>query len=391
MLANLLRIYVLKILITTEFYLPLRCGVTVAVLNLKKALEMKGHEVRILTIGANKESYYKDGVYYIKSNLPQFYKDSYATLAFGGKMFKDIVAWHPDIVHSQCEFFTMIYAKKVAGKLGIPIVHTCHTDFDSYRIHFTKSVRLWNFMTKTFIPRLLKKVSHLICPTDKMVDVLKGYGVKNPISVVPTGLDLGKYKTEISAEERRELRSSFGFTDDDFVFISVCRLSEEKNVGESVANIAALHEIFHSVRFLIVGDGTYRGELEKQVEELGIADSVHFTGSVPMEDVWRYYQTGDFFISSSLSETQGLTYFEALASGVPIICRPDEALMTFITVGYNGFVFSSKDEFIAIMDRLLSDGKSLEEMRRNARPSVDEYSLDVFGDRILSIYSCTLN
>ena len=179
----------MRILITTEFYLPLQCGITTAILNEKKVLEEKGHEVRILTIYDKKKSTYKDGVYYFRSNFPQLYQDSYATIVINDPLFEDIYEWHPDIVHSQCEFFTMFIAKKIVRKLNIPLVHTCHTDFDAYGIHFTKSDRLWDWATSTFIPRFLKGVDYIICPTNKNYDLLKRYGTKNPMIIIPKGND----------------------------------------------------------------------------------------------------------------------------------------------------------------------------------------------------------
>ena len=67
------------------------------------------------------------------------YQDSYATLILSDPLLDDIYTWKPDIVHSQCEFFTMVLAKKISRKLHIPLVHTCHTDFEAYGVHFVKS------------------------------------------------------------------------------------------------------------------------------------------------------------------------------------------------------------------------------------------------------------
>ena len=232
----------MRVLITTEFYLPFQCGVTTAVLNERKCLETLGHEVRILTIADSKKSYFKDGVYYMRSNLPKLYKDSNATLAFWDSLLDDVFAWHPDLVHSQCEFFTMVYAKKVSRKLHIPLVHTCHTDFDEYGVHFTKSDRLWKWLTSTSIPKLLKRIDHIICPTQKTHDLLVGYGVKNPIETFPSGVDLGVYRQSLSEDERFRLRTDLGFEPEDTVFVSVCRLSEEKKVDESIEHFASLHK-----------------------------------------------------------------------------------------------------------------------------------------------------
>jgi 1,2-diacylglycerol 3-alpha-glucosyltransferase len=73
--------------------------------------------------------------------------------------------------------------------------------------------------------------------------------------------------------------------------------------------------------FLIVGDGPYRSALEQMVSELGIQDSVRFAGMIPPKQIGDYYHIGDLFVSASASETQGLTYIEALASGLPTLCR----------------------------------------------------------------------
>lgn len=62
---------------------------------------------------------------------------------------------------------------------------------------------------------------------------------------------------------------------------------------------------------MIVGDGPYRESLENLTRELEIEDCVVFTGMVPRDEVWKYYQAEDLFVSASVSETQGMTYAEA--------------------------------------------------------------------------------
>lgn len=376
----------MKILITTEFYLPFQCGVTTAVLNERKCLEEQGHEVRILTIHDGKTSTYEGGVYYFRSNLPQFYKDSYATLAFSDPLLDQIYEWAPDIVHSQCEFFTMVYAKKIARRLHIPLVHTCHTDFDAYGIHFTKSDRLWSWATSTFIPRILKKVDYIICPTQKNYDLLMRYGTRNPMEVIPCGLDLRHLDGVLEAYERAALRRSYGFGVDDVVLVSVCRLSEEKNVGESIEHFHSLLKVRPAVKLLIVGDGTDRQRLETMVSDFGIQDRVKFTGNVPMDDVWKYFKVGNVYISSSMSEIQGLTYIEALACSLPIVCRRDPALDMSLIRGVNGYDFTSDEEFQEAVIPLIDDPLLRQKMGTAALESVDKFSLVRFADNLMRVF-----
>lgn len=67
------------------------------------------------------------------------------------------------------------------------------------------------------------------------------------------------------------------------------------------------------------------------------APAVIFAGMVPPEEVPEWYRLGDLFVSASSSETQGLTYIEALAAGVPALCRADLCLEGVILEGENGW------------------------------------------------------
>ena len=327
----------------------------------------------------------------MRSNLPKLYKDSNATLAFWDSLLDDVFAWHPDLVHSQCEFFTMVYAKKVSRKLHIPLVHTCHTDFDEYGVHFTKSDRLWKWLTSTSIPKLLKRIDHIICPTQKTHDLLVGYGVKNPIETFPSGVDLGVYRQSLSEDERFRLRTDLGFEPEDTVFVSVCRLSEEKKVDESIEHFASLHKECPATKLLIVGDGTMRHALESQVQDAGLCDAIRFIGNVKSDEVWKYYKAADIFISSSLSETQGLTYIEALACGIPIVCRRDQALDISLIPGVNGFDFTDDESFKKAVLPLIDNPDMRAAFGKAAADSVEKFSLETFAANLLRVFNTVLD
>lgn len=84
----------MKILITTDWYKPIINGVVTSVLNLKKELEERGHEVRVLTLSRSYESYKEAGVYYIKSiNLEKIYPNVRAVLPHTEKLVRELVHW----------------------------------------------------------------------------------------------------------------------------------------------------------------------------------------------------------------------------------------------------------------------------------------------------------
>ena len=314
----------MKILLTTEFCLDFVCGVTTAVLNQKNILEKLGNEVRILTISPGKRSNYCNGVYNIRRNLPSFYKDSFATLALNDSLVLDIIEWKPEIVHANNEFFSFIFAKKISRKCNTPLFLTCHTDFASYGIYFTKNKKLWNYLITTIIPKLLKPANALLCSSSKINLILRDIHVSNPILNIKLGIDLRRFNKQLLATEKEALKTKLSLPKDSIVFLSACRLTKEKAVDQCITMFSHICKTKSNVCLLIVGDGPEVENLHQLVEKYGIVNNVVFTGLVPYDEIWKYYLLGDVFINASVSETQGLTFIEALASSVPVICKKDE-------------------------------------------------------------------
>ena len=108
-------------------------------------------------------------------------------------------------------------------------------------------------------------------------------------------------------------------------------MSYEKNIQAVLAALPSVLEEDDKVRLVVAGDGPYLPDLKSQAKKLGIQDKVVFTGMIAPSETALYYKSADFFISASTSETQGLTYLEALASGTPIIAHGNPYLDNVIT------------------------------------------------------------
>ena len=76
------------------------------------------------------------------------------------------------------------------------------------------------------------------------------------------------------------------------------------------------------VSLTIVGDGPYRGELEKITSESEAGSYVSFVGKKNKEELYRYYSTADLFILPSESEGMPNVVLEAMAMGLPILMTP---------------------------------------------------------------------
>ncbi|WP_292919579.1 glycosyltransferase, partial [Oscillibacter sp. CAG:155] len=166
---------------------------------------------------------------------------------------------------------------------------------------------------------------------------------------------------------------------------SVGRLAAEKNLDELLRFRAAMGD--QAVTLLLVGDGPYRSQLEREAAELGLrAPQVVFAGMVPPQQVAEWYQLGDLFVSASSSETQGLTYVEALAAGVPALCRADPCLDGVIRDGENGWQFRDFSDFMKKLDAFRTHPEQRQTLSKQAALSAKDYSAEEFARRVEAIY-----
>ena len=131
----------MKILLTTDAFAPIVNGVVTSVMNLYTQLKMRGHDVRILALANEGCSRQEGDVYFIRSFGVNIYPDARATVNYKSRMVTEIIKWGPDIIHSQTEFCSFLFAKKIAKKLDIPIIHTYHTLYQDYTSYFTFNKR----------------------------------------------------------------------------------------------------------------------------------------------------------------------------------------------------------------------------------------------------------
>lgn len=382
----------MKILITTDWYEPVINGVVTSVRNLKREMEKRGHEVRVLTLSDSGRARKEKDVYFIPSvSLKQIYPGARGSLPFFGNSFvKELIRWRPDVVHSQCEFMTFCHAVRISRACGCPLVHTCHTSYGDYVHYLPKGIRNdWNEekIVASFLRVVLKKVDVLVVPSKKVEKILNSYGITEKISVVPSGISLHRFSGQLTQEEKIQRRSALGFLKDRKILVSIGRLAKEKNLEEILVWFARLiKEGEKSIGLLIGGDGPDRQELEQMTDMLGIREQVRFTGMIPPEKVGEIYQLGHVFVCASTSETQGMTYMEAMASRVPVLCRRDLCLDGVVLDGWNGFQYDSYEQFKLHVKYLLENETRRQEMGQAGWETAQVFSDRNFGISIEKVY-----
>ena len=375
----------MKILITTDLYIPLINGVVTSILNLKKGLEEIGHEVRILALSQDTHSRQDNGIYYLGSiSSGLIYPGTRICVKMPNKFLEDIVSWRPDIIHSQSEIVTFEFAKRIAKRCNAPLVHTYHTNYEEYTHYFCPIKCLGHYIISYISRRVFKNVDQIIAPSFKIERILKQYKVPSRVVVIPSGIDYEVFSTPLEKQRRNKKRAELGIGDNTFTLVYVGRLAKEKNVQELIELMRTFKGL--NIKFLIVGDGPTRSELEKKCKKLKLKNKVVFVGMINPNEVWEYYHLGDVFVNASTSEAQGLTNVEAMAAGLPLLCKIDECLSKIIRNGLNGWQYQNQDDFRRHINELINNVELRRTMSSNSAKDAQSYSFSGIAKRIETVY-----
>lgn len=383
----------MKIGIFTDAYEPHISGVTTSIKMLKTALEKMHHEVFIVTANLDNNKFIyddKNRIIYLPGIKTGIYETK-LTGIYSKKAMKIIKNWHLDVIHSQTEFGIGYFSRIVAKKLNLPIVHTYHTLYEDY-VHYVTHGHLNNIAKKLAIKITKyyceKKCDELIVPTDKIKDLfINKYNISQPINVIPTGIDIDKFKlTSNMKKEIVSIKKKYKIKDTDFIIGSVGRIAPEKSFDKLLYNIKEMIKVNTNIKVMLVGGGPDLDNLKELTKKLHLEDYVIFTDKVNYDLVPAYFNTFNVIVSFSKTETQGLTIIEGLAASKPTICIEDDSFKAMIEPNYNGYLFKNDNEFKDYIFKLMNDKKLYKDMSTNARNSTYKYSKEVFASEVLKVY-----
>lgn len=377
----------MRIGLFTDTYDPIVSGVVVSLKILKAELEKLGHDVLVFTYEHPMASEDKTIVRFKGHGLPMKSLKEYKISKVTNKLIKEVMKYDLDIVHCHTEFTMGRLGRRAGKKMGIPVVHTYHTMYEDYCHHVTKMfARPLRFASKIYSRRFANSADRVIFPTVKVKKTFDRYGFVKPSVIIPTGIYLDRFrKINFKKKDILALREQYGIKKSDFVWLFLGRLSREKNVSELIKEFSKLN-LPKDHKLLIVGGGPDKDIFVKQSEKYNIKESVIFTGMISPNDVPIYYQLGDLFVNFSDTETQGLTFIEALASGLPVLAKYDDNLEGVIVDHFNGLTFNLNSEFKDKYYELVSNKVKFNEITTNASRAIDKFSAQNFAKNVEMVY-----
>ena len=383
----------MRIAIFTDAYPPFVNGVSTSTFNLANCLMAHGHDVLVVCPRSTNGKLEQIGnVLYVPGMyLKKLYGYRLANL-FANKPMKYIKKFKPEVIHNQTDFSIGIIARRAAYRYKVPIVYTYHTSYEDYTYYISHGLveRFVKRFVRVYSKDLASRMTEFITPSEKTKEYMRSVGSDTYINIIPTGIDFSIFKSDkVDQVKMAQFKKEHGITSHTKVFLLLGRIAKEKSMDVSLRGFYAYHQKHPEVekKLLIVGDGPYREELELLVEELGLTNLVEFLGAVSSLEVPFYYHLADIYTSASITETQGLTFMEAMAAGRIVLARFDSNLTGTIINGKTGFFFTDDASFVSQTEKILSLTKEQKDsIIKEAYRIVDVYSIDKFYHNIVRVY-----
>lgn len=384
----------MRIAIFSDTFTPEINGVATSTYNLFLTLRDHGEEVVVVTTNHFDNQFkYEDGVMRIPgiTILKKAYGYKLAGF-YNAEAAKILKEFKPEVIHIQTDGGIGQFGFITASALKCASVYTFHTMLEDYAYYVTRGVfleRVSRGILRGYVRYKSTEADEFITPSKKIQDYMRSIGVDSYINVIPTGINFKAFdRNDVDPAKVKEIKKKYGI-EGKKVLLSLGRVAKEKSIDiciEGYAKYLSTAKDDNSI-MMVVGGGPAIDELIKFSEKLGIKDKVIFTDKVLPSEAPLYYSLGDVFCSASITETQGLTFMESMASSNILFARYDDSLTSLIKDGQNGFFFFDSDDFAAKLPSLFGlKPEEKEKILLEAMKSIDPYSLDVFYSSVMEVY-----
>src|SRR3954466_3816790 len=338
----------MRIALFSEVYWPMVSGVGVTLLRLTKALEERGHQVRVYsaTYALPKNAADRPEVHRSPS-IPLFlYQDVQWAFPRHRDIVDDLRNFQPDVIHVVTEFALGLAGLKAARQLQLPVVASAHTDYEKYakRYGVEWAVRLgWHYLRWFY-----GQTHRVLCPSRIYEDHLHRRAIAHT-GLWSRGVDPTHFHPRFRSTEYRR---ALGLEPDDLLVTYIGRIAREKNLRQLLKAGEALGPIRGSAQLALVG----RGPLEEEIRRREIP-GVHVLGLMHDRDLSEAYASADVFAFPSTTETFGNSLLEAMSSGLPSLVAAAGGVLEFVRHGENAWLVEpeSAPAIAEGLGRLLAD------------------------------------
>jgi phosphatidylinositol alpha 1,6-mannosyltransferase len=369
----------MRIALFSEVYWPMVSGVGVTLLRLTKALEGRGHQVRVYSAAYPLPKGQPDRPEVHRSpSIPLFlYPDVHWAFPRLRDVIADAARFRPDVVHVATEFALGLAGLKAARQLSLPLVASAHTDYDKYAARYGVdwALRLgWHYLRWFY-----GQAHSVLCPSRIYEQHLHSRGVTHT-GVWSRGVDPAWFHPRFRTEAYRK---ALGVGPNDLLVTYIGRIAREKNLALLMEAWDALAPHRGSAQLALVG----RGPLEDEIRRREIP-GVHVLGLMHDRDLSEAYASADIFVFPSATETFGNSLLEAMGSGLPPLAAAAGGVLEFAQHGRNAWLVApnSAPAIAQGLRRLIHDSSLRRTLADGALQTARERAWDEVYDRLLEDY-----
>jgi len=298
-------------------------------------------------------------------------------LGLPGKIAADVRNFAPNVVHVSAPDWLGTGAQRLARDLGVPIVASMHTRFETYLDFYgLRALRQW----------AVRRQRDFYCASDRVL-VPNGASKKDLRTMGVPAKRIGIWSRGVEHElfnpARRDpaWRQSLGYANDDIVLLFFGRIVREKGTTCFAETVRELRRRGLTVRPLIVGDGPARAELEAQIGE------AVFLGHLDGADLGRAIASADILLNPSLTEAFGNVNLEAMAAGICVVSANVGSASAIISNGQDGYLIGSDpNAFADAIQKLAADSVTRRRIGRNATATAQSYQWSEVLDDVVRTY-----
>jgi 1,2-diacylglycerol 3-alpha-glucosyltransferase len=374
-----------RVALFTNNYLPFCGGVTTSVETLRASLEAAGHEAWVFgpRFGAGGEA--APRIVRYPSIPAATHPEFVLAVPYSRRVAGLVATLDIDVFHAHHPFLLGPTARRLARRHGRPLVFTYHTRYEKYAHYVPLRRSLVEALAVRLSTRFAARADAVIAPSAVVRDELRARGVRGPIAVIPTGVDLDRFRPA----DRRAVRAGLRLPAEVPLVLYVGRLDREKSVDRILVAFERVASTVAAAHLVLVGHGTEAERLRDFAGTLAARERVRFLGVRAHAQLPQYYQAADVFLFASETETQGLVLAEAAACGLPAVAVSAPGCDEVVRDGETGVL--TKGDPMALGDAVI--GLLLDPERRTAlglrarHVAEGRFDVRLMRERTLAVYA----
>lgn len=379
----------MRILMISDVYFPRINGVSTSIQTFRRGLHAAGHET-VLVAPEYPQLWPADAdgeIIRVPSRyLPRDPEDRAMRLGALRKLRAVLVARAFDIVHVQTPFIAHYQGVSLARRCGIPVVETYHTYFEEYLHHYVPVMPrvLTRWLARRFTASQCNALDAMVVPSRAMQEALTDYGVRTPMEIVPTGMEMERF----AGGDGARFRAQLGIGAEQPTLVHVGRIAHEKNLDFLFRMFRCVIRKRSDAVLIVAGEGPALEHCKAYGASLGLAKNLRFVGYLSRESaLLDCYKAGDLFVFSSRTETQGLVLLEAMALGVPVVSLAHMGTADIVRPERGARVAPENEQgFADIVLSLLADPGLRDAMSKEARAYAATWSAEAMAERLVDFY-----